>query len=162
MHFRVFVLCSYGSISTSQWTMLSIYLYSPGLRLLQLRSLGVVPMPIGTDSWLLPQIAKFMWPTWGLPGSCRPHVGPMNLAIRGSTSAAEFADSGNHKIYQYQSKKSEVWIWVIRALWNYWLASANCQWFHFLLDMNLILELTIELVSMFDKMDNICSFCANI
>ena len=22
-----------------------------------------------------------MWPTWGPPGPCRPHVGPMNLAI---------------------------------------------------------------------------------
>ena len=32
------------------------------------------------------QIAKFMGPTWGPPGSCRPqmgHVGPTNLAIRG-------------------------------------------------------------------------------
>ena len=32
------------------------------------------------------QIARFMGPTWGPPGSCRPHVGPhvgpMNLAIR--------------------------------------------------------------------------------
>ena len=32
-----------------------------------------------------PQIARFMGPTWGPPGSCRPqmgpHVGPMNLAI---------------------------------------------------------------------------------
>ena len=28
------------------------------------------------------QIAKFIGPTWGPPGSCRPHVGPMNLAIR--------------------------------------------------------------------------------
>ena len=26
---------------------------------------------------LPPQIAKFMGPTWGPPGSCRPHVGPM-------------------------------------------------------------------------------------
>ena len=23
------------------------------------------------------QIAKFMWPTWGPPGSCRPQMGPM-------------------------------------------------------------------------------------
>ena len=23
------------------------------------------------------QIAKFMWPTWGPPGSCRPQVGPI-------------------------------------------------------------------------------------
>ena len=28
------------------------------------------------------QIAQFMGPTWGPPGSCRPHIGPMNLAIR--------------------------------------------------------------------------------
>ena len=27
------------------------------------------------------QIAKFMGPTWGPPGSCRPHMGPM-LATR--------------------------------------------------------------------------------
>ena len=32
-------------------------------------------------SWFT-QIAKFMWPTWGPPGSCGPHVGPMNVAIR--------------------------------------------------------------------------------
>ena len=34
------------------------------------------------------QIARFTGPTWGPPGSCQPqvgpHVGPMNLAIRGS------------------------------------------------------------------------------
>ena len=28
------------------------------------------------------QIARFTWPTWSPPGSCRPQVGPMNLAIR--------------------------------------------------------------------------------
>ena len=28
------------------------------------------------------QIAKFMGPTWGPPGSCRPHFGSMHLAIR--------------------------------------------------------------------------------
>ena len=27
-------------------------------------------------------ITKFMGPTWGPPGSCRPQMGPMNLAIR--------------------------------------------------------------------------------
>ena len=26
---------------------------------------------------VLSQIARFMWPTWSPPGSCRPHVGPM-------------------------------------------------------------------------------------
>ena len=28
------------------------------------------------------QIAKFMGPTWGPPGSCWPQMGPMNLVIR--------------------------------------------------------------------------------
>ena len=28
------------------------------------------------------QTATFVEPTWGPPGSCRPHIGPMNLAIR--------------------------------------------------------------------------------
>ena len=32
------------------------------------------------------QIAKFMGPTWGPPGSCRPQMGPMNLVIRDPTS----------------------------------------------------------------------------
>ena len=32
-----------------------------------------------------PQTAKFMGPTWGPPGSCRPQIWPpMNLAIRGN------------------------------------------------------------------------------
>ena len=28
-------------------------------------------------SQIITQIARFMWPTWGPPGSCRPQVGPM-------------------------------------------------------------------------------------
>ena len=32
--------------------------------------------------WCQPgQIARFMGPIWGPPGSCGPHVGPMNLAM---------------------------------------------------------------------------------
>ena len=30
---------------------------------------------------IITQIAKFMGPTWRTPGSCRPQIGPMNLAI---------------------------------------------------------------------------------
>ena len=30
----------------------------------------------------LSQVARFMGPTWGPPGSCRPLMGPMNLVIR--------------------------------------------------------------------------------
>ena len=35
----------------------------------------------------LSQIPKFMGPTWGPAGSCRPQMGPMNLAIRGVHTA---------------------------------------------------------------------------
>ena len=28
-------------------------------------------------SWIITQIARFMGPTWGQPGSCRPQMGPM-------------------------------------------------------------------------------------
>ena len=31
----------------------------------------------GTICWITTQIARFMGPTWGPPGSCWPHVGPM-------------------------------------------------------------------------------------
>ena len=34
----------------------------------------------------LSHTTKFMGPTWGPPGSCRPQMGPMNFAIRGVRS----------------------------------------------------------------------------
>ena len=37
---------------------------------------NIVVRSILTTS-ILPQIAKFMGPTWGPPGSCRPQIGPM-------------------------------------------------------------------------------------
>ena len=40
---------------------------------------------INQNLWTPAQIARFMGPTWGPPGSCRPQVGPMlapHLAIR--------------------------------------------------------------------------------
>ena len=40
---------------------------------------GMGLLPDGTKP---SQIAKFMGPTWGPLGSCRPQLGPMNLAIR--------------------------------------------------------------------------------
>ena len=45
--------------------------------------LWVTLVIIGPGYALLPQIAKFMGPTWGPPGSSRPQMGPMNVAIRG-------------------------------------------------------------------------------
>ena len=44
--------------------------------------------------WLPPQIAKFIGPTWGPPGSCRPQVGPMLAPwILLSGSHSKFHDS---------------------------------------------------------------------
>ena len=44
----------------------------------------LLQMPILTEEWLvllipysIPQIATFVGPTWGPPGSCRPQMGPM-------------------------------------------------------------------------------------
>ena len=48
-------------------------------------TMGVVTESIGMCMLLSPvssQIAKFMRSTWGPPGSFRPQMGPMNLAIR--------------------------------------------------------------------------------
>ena len=39
---------------------------------------AIVRLPTGEYA----QIAKFMWPTWGPPGSCRLQMAPMNLIIR--------------------------------------------------------------------------------
>ena len=38
---------------------------------------GVWPRYIDKGPYFISQIAKFMGPTWGLPGSCRPQMGPM-------------------------------------------------------------------------------------
>ena len=54
-----------------------------------------------------PQIAKFMGPTWGPPGSCWPQIGPMNLAIRVDIPRfpliAETAWSCYHMVLGYMS-----------------------------------------------------------
>ena len=43
---------------------------------------------------MLPQIARFIWPTWGPPGSCRPQMGPMlapwTLPSRSPTERGRF------------------------------------------------------------------------
>ena len=36
-----------------------------------------LPMKNFTFFWMTPQIMRFMGPTWGPPGSCRPQMGPM-------------------------------------------------------------------------------------
>ena len=46
-----------------------------------------------------PQIARFMWPTWGPPVSCRPQVGPM-LAPMNLSSSSNFIPN---RIQQYNT-----------------------------------------------------------
>ena len=46
------------------------------------------------------QIVKFMGPTWGLPGSCRSQMGPMNLAIKVAVCVYVYAFSRNFNIEQ--------------------------------------------------------------
>ena len=42
---------------------------------------------------IISQIAKFMRPTWGPPGSCRPQMGPMNFAIRDVSEVTSIFDN---------------------------------------------------------------------
>ena len=56
------------------------------------------------DHWIrLTQIAKFMGPTWGPPGSCRPQVGPMLapwILLSGGTFGYLYdIDNGNMIFY---------------------------------------------------------------
>ena len=53
---------------------------SASMSYLKCVSNGVIDTSTSVEA-MVSQIAKFMAPTWGPPGSCRPHVGPMNLAI---------------------------------------------------------------------------------
>ena len=61
-----------------QWTMYFFQLYR-NMTVLS-KNMHLLMLPVRTWSlselWLLAQVAKFKWPTWGPPGSCRPQVGP--------------------------------------------------------------------------------------
>ena len=48
------------------------------------------------------QIAKFIGPTWGPPGSCRPQMGPMNLVIRDTTVTV--TSEWKYNIYSMQMR----------------------------------------------------------
>ena len=49
-----------------------------------------------TQSNRATQIARFMGPTWGPPGSCRPQMGPMYLAIREDIVNSTTATGAEH------------------------------------------------------------------
>ena len=54
--------------------------------------------------WVTSQIARFMGLTWGPPGPCRPHVGPMNLAIKDSISNNQQLDWLFNNLFRLPTK----------------------------------------------------------
>ena len=66
-------------------------LYTPGIT-----HLGVC----GLQKNITSQVAKFMGPTWGPPGTCWPHVGPVNLAIKDHKQTKDATFS--REIFQYK------------------------------------------------------------
>ena len=77
-------------------------------------------------SWIpwLTQIAKFMGPKWGPPGSCRPLMGPMLAPwtlLSGKAFEAKFL---TFHIYLYLLTYSNTVCWVILCnIWHYWRSS---------------------------------------
>ena len=62
--------------------LIKMYIFSLKKMHFKLSSGNWQPFCLGLNVLMPTQIAKFMGPTWGTPGSCRPQVGPMNFAIR--------------------------------------------------------------------------------
>ena len=84
--------------------------------------------------WTWTQIARFMWPTWGPPGSCRPQVGPMNLAIRGikiqfSRQKMNFKPFSTKSSHDDELILSEYFAFCIkRFIYSLW--SRDAIWWH--------------------------------
>ena len=58
-------------------------------------------------------MARFTWPTWGPPGSCRPHVDPMNLAIRDSFRSPWYTPPGCDSSPACNSHHFGIWVMII-------------------------------------------------
>ena len=62
---------------------------------------------------ITPQIAKFMGPTWGPPGSCRPQMGPM-LAPWTLLSGTVARSSNLHNGISYTNETASLyWTWPL-------------------------------------------------
>ena len=64
--------------------------------------------PLGYIEWIAtpPQIAKFIGPSWGPPGSCRPQMGPMVAPGTLLSGTACFLAWSNKQKWEHQSSIS--------------------------------------------------------
>ena len=84
----------------------------PILKIRRSRDMGI---PIsGKDG--LSQIAKFMGPTWGLPGSCRPQNGPM--LAPGTLLSGLFWDRAQITYDKYYCLRSPKWFLLRNPSWH--------------------------------------------
>ena len=97
-------------------------------------------------------IARFMGPTWGPPGSCRPHMGRM-LALWTLLS-------GMLSIYFKKSPEIYVWIWPDAFVfeYEYCIYIPKDSWLH--VDIKLVLSQgAIFFVFFFYKPDSVIVLC---
>ena len=74
--------------------------------------------------WFSVQTARFMWPTWGLPGSCRPHMGPMlapwTLLSGYSHSSPHICSASSYLIKNHREFHDVKFPWIfLGALLNF-------------------------------------------
>ena len=61
--------------------------------------------------FLTTQIAKFMGPTWGPPGSCRPQMGPMNIPVVINNLKADILNKiDTHSLYGFVFYIKRIWL----------------------------------------------------
>ena len=82
------------------------------------------------------QIARFMGPTWGPPGSCRPQMGPM-LATWTLLSGCKLIyhhilrwsfDLVHHRYFWYKSCNANINIHYSEVIWISWCCKSPAIW----------------------------------
>ena len=109
-------------------------------------------------AWTLSQIAKFMGPTWGPPGSCRPQMGPMLAPwtlLSGVSLHGIHRNSDDSLQDIFQNYGISIWLMQCDALscsvphWNLYKkmylkeSSAEPRPFHF--DLNVLTSFVMSL-----------------
>ena len=78
------------------------------------------------------QIAKFMGPTWGPPGSCRPQMGPMLAPwtlLCGLVSSRNTSSDAVDQVPYYIWRTKGLWVTKGgRWWWWWWLVGCVCVW----------------------------------
>ena len=91
---------------------------------------------------LVPQIARFMGPTWGPPGSCRPQMSPMlaHWTLLSGSFPSRFPCNNFHKTSHYKfvirlEDKHCSWFKKNHKLWSQHVISAYHRGCHFCMYM---------------------------